>query len=158
MKIALAPYAAKLPTGSRNPKDYPYFAEVVALLNANEHEVIQLGVKGENRIEGVSQFIQSWPLGKLVEVVQDCDSWVSVDTWLPHFCWLHRLRPGVVIWGQSDSRIWGHPENVNLTKSPVYLRQYQFAPWYEAVFNPEAFVEPEEVVRAVDELVLSKVA
>lgn len=151
MKFVLAPFAAKLPTGNRNPKDYPYFDKVIALLNADGHDVIQIGVKGENRIDGVGQFIQDWPLDKLVNVIRDCDSWISVDSFLPHFCWRYQLQPGVVIWGQSDSTIWGHPKNINLAGR--YRRQFQYAPWYDAVYDESVFVSPEKVRDALYKLI-----
>lgn len=151
MKIALAPYAAQLPNGARNPKNYPWFKDVIDLLRVDGHEVVQIGTAGESRIDGVSQFIQGFPLDKLVDVVRGCDSFISVDSFLPHFCWLHRLSPGVVIWGQSDPRVWGHPQNANLTKGK--LRQFQFAPWYEAVYDPDVFVSPQEVRDALYGLV-----
>lgn len=157
MKILLAPYAAKLPDGKLNPKNYHRWIEVVALLNAQGHEVIQIGKGDEPRIEGVGQFIVNWPLDKLRKLIEDCDVWLSVDSFLPHFCATERLKPGVVVWGQSDARIWGYQHNTNLLKSPAFLRQYQYAPWYETEFNPDAFVEPEEVVRAVNELLGSRV-
>ena len=151
MKFAIAPFAAKLPTGERNPKDFPYFAELVQMLNTDGHEIVQIGTRGESRIEGVSQFIQGFPLDKLVDVIRGCDSFVSVDSFLPHLCWLHRLPPGVVIWGQSDPRVWGHPQNANLTKGK--LRQFQFAPWYEATYDESVFVSPQEVRDALYQLV-----
>jgi hypothetical protein len=158
VKIALSPYAAKLPENRCNPKDYPYFPELVAMLNADGHEVVQIGVTGESRIEGVGQFIQNWPLDKLVEVVRECDTWCSVDSFLPHFCWLHHLKPGVVIWGQSDPTIWGHPQNVNLIKSHAYLRQWQFAPWWDAEYREDVFVGPEAVRDAIYGLLHLKAA
>lgn len=149
-RILLAPYAAKLPTGKRNPKDYPWFAEVVATLNTQGHEVIQIGVKGEQRVEGVGQFVQGWPLDKLEELIRTCDCFLSVDSFLPHLCWAKRLLTGVVIWGKSSPSIWGHAENVNLIKDRSLLRRWQYAPWFDEEFDESVFVSPETVVEAVN--------
>src|SRR5258705_2027092 len=114
MKILISPYAARLPTGNRNPKDFPYWAKLIELLNAEDHEVIQIGVTGESRLEGVAQFIQNWPLDKLINLIRDCDQWISCDSFLPHFCATERLRPGIVIWSVSSPKIWGYKHNTNL--------------------------------------------
>lgn len=158
MRIVIAPYAAKLPTDQRNAKNYPFWRELIALLNADGHEVIQLGIPSENRIEGIAQFVQGFPLNKLVDVIRDCDLWISVDSWMPHFCATERLQSGIVIWAQSNPRIWGYPHNTNLLKSPEYLRQFQYAPWYDVSYNEDAFVSPEVVVEAVNERLRVKAA
>lgn len=158
MKILIAPFAAKLPTGHVNAKNFHRWPEVVAMLNAQGHEVIQIAKGDEPRIEGVGQFITNWPLQKLRDLINFCDVWISVDSFLPHFCATDRLKGGVVIWSQSNPKIWGYPHNTNLLKSKEYLREYQYAPWFDVPFNPDAFVSPEEVVKAVNERLLAKAA
>ena len=146
-KIILAPYAAKLRSGNHNPKNYPWWAEVVAMLDG--HEVIQIGVKGEDRIEGVAQFIVGWPLGKLREVISEADTWVACDSFLPHFCYCERLKGGVVVWGTSDPAHWGHNMNTNLLKDRHNLRRYQFQHWEDEPYREDVFVSPQEVVDAI---------
>jgi len=148
MKIIIAAWAAKLPSGIYNAKNYPYWKELVALLNAEGHEVIQVAGKGEDRVEGTAMFMQGFPLDKLEEVLRDADTWISVDSWLPHFCATMRLKSGIVLWSQSDPRIWGYKHNINLSK-PEYLRQWQYAPWYDVAHDPNAFVEPQQVMDAL---------
>ena len=155
MKIVFAPFAARMPNGTRNAKNWPWFKELIASMP--EDEFIQLGANGEDRIEGSSQFIQGFPLEKLEGVIREADTWLAVDTWLPHFCATLRLQSGVVIWGQSNPKIWGYPTNVNLIKSFDYLRPYQYAPWYDVPYNEEVFVGP-EVVRDALRGKLSKTA
>lgn len=158
MKVVLAPYAAACPNGKPNAKNYPYWEKVVELLNAQGCEVVQIGLSHEPQIAGVSQFLRGWPYREIEKVINDADCWLSVDSWLSHFCATQRLKGGVVVWSQSSPRIWGYPHNTNLLKSEKYLRERQYAPWYEAEFNADAFVSPEEVVRAVNERVQSKAA
>lgn len=149
MRVLIAPYAATLPSGTRNPKNWPWFTELVAQLNAEGHEVLQIGTANEAKVEGVAHFIQDWPLSKLAQLACSCDTWVSVDSFWPHYCHTHHLLSGIVIWGQSDPRIWGHPENVNLIKDRKYLRQFQYAPWWDATYNEDAFVSLEIVLTAI---------
>ncbi len=158
MKILLAPYAAALPTGKPNPKNFPHWAEVVGRLNTLGHEVVQIAKGGEPRIEGVAQYVVNWPLEKLNDLVNQCDTWLSVDSFLPHLCATNRLKPGIVVWSQSDHRIWGYAHNTNLLKSRDYLRQFQYAPWYEAEYEADAFVTADEVVEAVCDRLFTKVA
>lgn len=150
MKILISPHAARLPTGIRNAKDYPYWQELVALLNAEGHEVVQIGLKHETRIEGVGQFVTDLPHDLLVNLIRDCNTWISVDSFLPHFCATMRLQSGIVIWGQSNPKIWGYPTNTNLLKDKRFLRQFQYAPWYDVPYIEEAFVSPETVMEALN--------
>lgn len=152
MKIILAPYPAKLPSGKLSPKSYPYWPKLVSLLNAEGYEVIQIGVKGEERIEGVGQFITNFPFHKVRDLINDCALWVSVDSWLPHFVHYERLKPGICLFGQSDPRIFGYPENTNLLRGRDYLRRYQFDTWEAAEYNPNAFVFAENVMPHVHRL------
>jgi len=148
-KIAIAPYAAKLPNGKRNPKEFPAWPELIERLNAEGYEVIQLGAKGEKRLAGTAQFIEGYPLEKLEQVIRDCDTWIAVDTWMSHFCATMRLQGGIVIWAQSNPKIWGYPHNTNLLKDESYLREWQYAPWWDAEYNEDAFVEPQVVMDAL---------
>ena len=148
MRIVIAPFAAKLPTGILNAKNYHAWPELIALLNAEGHEVIQVAGHGEDRLEGTAMFLQAFPLDKLEEVLREADCWISVDSWLPHFCATMRLPTGIVLWSQSDPRIWGYKHNINLHK-PEYLRQWQYAPWYDVPHNSDAFVDPQTVMEAL---------
>lgn len=151
-KVLIAPYSAKLPSGKRNPKNYPWFPKLVELLNQDGYEVIQIGVSGEDRIPGVSQFITNWPLRKLRDLIDECAVWISVDSFLPHKCYCERLKPGIVLFGQSDDRIWGHPQNINLLRGRDFLRQCQYQSWDAAEYNPNAFVYAENIMPHVHRL------
>lgn len=154
MKIILAPYSARLINGAQNPKNFPWWAEVIAKLNSQGFEIIQIGVTGEDRIEGVSQFVTNWPLKKLRDLIDDSVCFLSCDSFLPHYCHVERLKAGVVIFSQSDPNIFGHPENINLLKDRKYLRRWQYDSWMAAEYREDAFVSPDEVVAAVNQLVV----
>jgi hypothetical protein len=49
MKIIIHPWSRKLRNGNKNPKDYPYWKELVKEL-VKEHELIQVGEEGEERL------------------------------------------------------------------------------------------------------------
>ena len=150
-KIIIAPYSAKLETGAVNPKNYPYWIELVTLLNAAGHEVTQIGCAGEERIEGVAHFLLDWPLGRLKWLINNADLWISVDSFLSHLCATENLKSGIVLWGIGDPVIWGYPHNINLLKSRENLREFQFDYWKNVTHNPDVFVSPEEVARVVNE-------
>jgi hypothetical protein len=61
----------------------------------------------------------------------------------------HLGKPGIVLWSVSDPEIFGYPENLNLLKDRKYLRKDQFAVWEAVTLDPETFVGPEEVYRAL---------
>ena len=48
--IILAPYSRNLRNGKRNPKNYPFFKELVEELKKLGHTIIQIGIEGETEI------------------------------------------------------------------------------------------------------------
>lgn len=151
-KILISPYSAKLRNGQRNPKEFPHWTRLVDLLNQHGYEIIQIGIAGEDRIEGVSQFVQGWPFDKLTQLANDCATWLSVDNFWPHFAHSERLTPGIVFFGQSDPNLFGYRENTNLLRSRDYLRQFQYDTWEAATYRGDAFVYPENVIPHVYKL------
>lgn len=149
MKIVIAPYAAKLRSGKENPKNFPYWDRLVSLLKADGYEVVQIGASHETAIEGVDHFFANWPFPKLKDLIQGCDLWISVDSWLPHFAHCEKLKPGIVLFGQSDPHIWGYPENINILRGRDFLRRYQYDTWEAAEYNPLAFVYAENVMAEI---------
>jgi ADP-heptose:LPS heptosyltransferase len=147
-KIVISPYSRALRNGKNNPKNYPWWGEVVALLKEQGCKVIQVGTKGEGPIPGVDDVLLNLPLKELKELLEECDTWASVDNFFQHFAYLHG-KPGVVIFGQGNPLIFGHPQNKNLLKDPKYLREKQFDIWEAIAFNQDAFVDPATVVKAL---------
>lgn len=151
-KILISPYSAKLRNGQPNPKNYPHWPRLVQLLSQSGYEVIQIGIAGEDRIESVSQFIIGWPFDKLRQLAEDCATWISVDNFFPHFANCERLKPGIVLFGQSDPRIFGYPQNGNLLRGRDYLRQFPYDIWEAATYRADAFVYPENVMLHIHRL------
>lgn len=139
--IIISPWAQKLRNGENNPKNYPYWKELISMI---DEPIVQVGVEGEEKLVDDCRFNLS--LVELKTLVNECRTWISVDSFFQHFCW-DINKYGIVLWGQSDPNIFGHPENVNLLKGRKYLRSNQFLIWEQATYIKEAFVEPSEVIK-----------
>jgi len=147
--IIISPVSRPLPDGRKNvAKDYPFWPAVVAGLAG--HKLVQIGLKGEPVF--VEDFRFNLPLREVKDLAAEAETWISVDNFFPHLCNLIGKR-GVVIWSQSDPRIFGYTQNVNLLRSREYLRANQFDYWGSAGYVEKAFVQPEVVVDAVRALV-----
>jgi len=138
--ILISPFAKAMRDGKPHPKNYPWWPEVIAKI---DEEVIQVGIEGELQL--VPTFHKGLSLTELGELVQQCTTWLSVDTFLQHFCW-DLQKPGIVIFGQSDPIIFGHPENINLLEDRKYLREKQFWLWEQISYNDECWVTPNKVL------------
>ena len=147
--ILIAPYAQKLGDGVRNPKDYPFWEALIPLLPG---PIVQLGASGERAL--VPDFRPDLPIQELRQLLRDCKTWVSCDSFLQHLGWDEGVR-GVVLWGVSDPLIFGHPENINLLKGREYLAANQFLWWTNVPHRDVCFVPPETVAENVLALVQS---
>ena len=141
--IIISPYSKFMRNGAKHPKNYPFWVEVLSRI---KEPVIQVGVDGETQI--TQDFRKNLPLSQLSELVKECKTWMSCDSFFQHFCW-DLGKPGVVVFGQSDPNIFGHPENINLLKDRSYLREKQFWIWEQAEYNEDAFVSPDVVIEAL---------
>lgn len=138
----LSPYSRPLRNGKNNPKNYPWFAEVIAL--TPEIEWVQIGTAGETRIAGVKDCQLALSLPALKVLVEKAEGFLSVDNFFPHFVALYcsRLR-GVVVWGKSNPKHFGYPQNQNLSLEKFRAQQWK---WYEdEEFDPLVFLPPETV-------------
>jgi len=139
--IIIAPFAAKLKDNKLNPKNYPYWKELIAGI---DEPIIQVGVDGEEQL--VENFQKNLPISELRKLIQTCRTWVSVDSFFQHLAW-DESKPGIVLWGPSDPLIFGHPENINLLKDRQHLVPNQFLWWEATEHRNERFVKPEEVLK-----------
>jgi ADP-heptose:LPS heptosyltransferase len=139
--IIIAPYAQKLRNGNNNPKNYPWWPELISLI---KEPIVQVGVEGETQL--VDDFRKNLSLEELKSLVLECRTWISVDSFFQHFAW-DLNKYGVVLWGQSDPLIFGHPENTNLLRERKYLREKQFWLWEQCEYNADAFMIPIEVIK-----------
>lgn len=150
MKILIAPFARKLrgPAGP-NAKDYPFILPLLSLLK--EHDLTQIGAKDDEHLPIPGIFGLSFK--EVCESVKTTDTFISVDSYLQHIGW-YVGKPGIVLFGPSDPLIFGHNIHINLLRNRKYLRAgwREFSDWESCPLCPQAFVSPEEVVKALEKL------
>jgi len=139
--ILIHPYAKKLFSGKENPKNYPYWKELISLIN---EPIVQIGIEGEKQL--VDDFRKNLPINELRLLIKECNTWIGVDSFFQHLAWSEN-KAGIVLWSVSDPLIYGHTINNNLLKDRVYLAKNQFLWWENTEHNSDAFVKPEEVVK-----------
>lgn len=142
--IIISPFSQKLRNGKNNPKNYPYWKEIIAVI---DEPIVQVGIEGEEQL--VEDFRKNLSLEELAALVQECKTWISVDSFFQHFCW-DLGKPGIVIWGQSDPKIFGHPENINILKGRSYLRSNQFWMWEQCEYRDDCWELPELIIREIN--------
>jgi ADP-heptose:LPS heptosyltransferase len=125
-----------IPGNTQNAKSYPYWEPLLALLK--EHEV-----------RGVASILKEQ---QIMELINWCDVWITIDSFAQHLAAYHKLKRGIVLWGKSDPLIFGYPHNVNLLKDRQYLRPQQFKWWVDEPIDPAVFVSPDLVLREIGRL------
>lgn len=138
--IIISPYSKALTNGKQNPKNYPYWEELVSKI---QEPIVQVGITGEKQLVG--DFRQNLRISELRELIRQCRTWISCDSFFQHLAWDEK-KPGIVLWGPSDPLIFGHPENINLLKDRSYLVPNQFLWWDATEHRNERFVKPKEVL------------
>ena len=151
MKIIISPYSSKLKNGLQNPKNYPYFNEVIKELKKEGIYTIQIGVDGEEKFKEANEYQFNLNLKDLERLTLSVDTFISVDNFYPHLCNLINKK-GIVIFSQSDPLIFGHSLHINLLKDRSYLRENQFWLWEQCSYNYEAFINPIIVKKAIESI------
>lgn len=144
--IIIAPWSRPLRNGEQNPKNYPYWPELVKLL---PQPIIQVGSKGESQL--VDDYRANLSLVDLKSLILKCKTWISIDTFFQHYAW-HVGKRGIVLWGPSDPLIYGHPENINLIADRKLLVPNQFLMWEQQTYDPNRFVKPDLVITHLQQL------
>lgn len=148
--IIISPNSRPLRNGiTPNPKDYPYWDRLIELILEKHprQTIIQIGVTGEKELKN-TKIMFNLKLKELRNLLNICDTWISVDNFFHHLASLVGKK-GIVLFGPSDPLIFGDSNNINLLKDRKNLRKEQFE-WYEkTTHNPDIFVEPEEVLKFI---------
>lgn len=144
--IIISPYSQRLRNGAVNPKNWPFWEDLVRILNSQAN-LIQIGVHGENKLIENCYFNLSRE--NLLDLCRTMDLFISVDNFFPHFCHYYNFR-GIVLFSRSDPNIFGYRENINLLKDRSYLRPDQFGNWEACTPNPDSYVSLDNVIRAVE--------
>ena len=154
--VIISPYSQS----PDHPKSYPYWSQLVTRFNDLGLNTIQIGRTGEQMIDGVKQFIANPKFKQIETYIRDCKFWISSDTFLPHLvnCMQNPVK-GVVLFSQSDPALFGYDYNINLLRSPKYLRKYQYQWWKDPSKNEYviskkngAFCDPEYVITKIEHL------
>ena len=143
--IIISPYARKMKNGEENPKHYPYWKDLIKLLKDRGYNIVQIGIEGETKIDGVDSFETDISFTKLSFLIRKSQFWISVDNFINHYGSYLRKR-GAVIWGKSDPNIFGYEQNVNILKSRKNLRKNQFLTWEEDFFDPNVFLHAKSII------------
>jgi hypothetical protein len=143
--IIISPYSKALLSGKQNPKNYPYWKELIAMI---DEPVVQVGIESEAQL--VSDFRKNLPITELRKLIQECRTWISCDSFFQHLGW-DEGKKGIVLWGVSDPLIYGHPENINLLADRKHLAENQFLWWEFVEHQNERFVKPEIVLEHLKE-------
>jgi ADP-heptose:LPS heptosyltransferase len=147
--VLISPYAQALRNGKENPKNFPYWSELILLLNNSGIKTVQIGASKDKPIAGITDFRQNLKLSEIIQLIKEYDTWISVDSFLQHLNHNYERKRGVVIFSQSNPDIFGYKENINLLKHKKYLREKQFWLWEQCEYNKDAFVTAEDVHAAV---------
>lgn len=145
--ILLNAWSRPLRSGRQNPKNYPWWPQVLARIVL---PVTQVAVAGDPAL--VSDVRWNLELSELAKLVDECHTWLAVDSFFQHFCW-DRNNPGIVLWGPSNPHIFGHEENINLTLGQPAWRTNQFLTWEQEPVDIHKHVPPEQVLTALELLV-----
>ena len=137
--IIIHPFAKPLRNNKINPKNYPYWKQLISMIN---EPIIQIGVEGEEQL--VYDFRKNLSIPELRKLIQECRIWIGVDSFFQHLAW-DEEKSGIVLWSVSDPLIFGHPENTNLLQNRDNLSKNQFLWWEATEHNPSYFVKPEIV-------------
>jgi ADP-heptose:LPS heptosyltransferase len=145
-QVLISPYAQNLRNGKINPKNFPYWKELVELMNNAGIKIIQIGSNKDSAVEGITDFRQNLSLVQIRDLVKECDTWISVDSFLQHLCAYYKLKRGIVIYSKSDPKIFGYTRNINMLKDIKYLREHQMWLWEQEEYDSNAFVSAQEVL------------
>ena len=143
--IIISPYSKALLNGKQNPKNYPYWKELIEQIN---EPIIQVGIEGEKQL--VPDFRKNLSITELRKLIQECRTWISCDSFFQHLGW-DEGKKGIVLWGVSDPLIYGHPENINLLADRKHLAENQFLWWEFVEHQNKRFVKPEIVLEHLKE-------
>lgn len=141
--------ARKLRNGNRNPKNYPWWPELLNELK--DYNFIQIGIEGDTQY--TDDFRKNLSFKELKKLTLECDSWISIDSFFQHFAW-DLKKPGVCIIGYSDPNIFGHPENLNIVDRSK-LRPHQFQTWEEVDYNEEVYENAKDLAEKIKNFINS---
>lgn len=153
--IPFFPYASLTPIGTRSPKEYPYWADVIRSLKGNGIYLMQVNkTKFDPVIEGVEGYISDLPLEDVVGILSEHLTWIAVDNFAQHLSrFTNPLKRGIVVWGPSDPDLFGYPENFNIYKSREHFRPNQYDTWDRCLFPNEHWISVDELSNYITSMI-----
>lgn len=146
--ILISPYSRVLRNAALNPKNYPYWDDVIRGIQSS-YDVRQLAYGMEVTLSTLSYTIRYETIKEAERAIQKCDYFLSVDNWVHHYAHLID-KQGIVIWTRSDPNLFGYTEQINLLKDRKYLRTKQFEWWENDTYEKDAFIDPNVVISAIN--------
>jgi ADP-heptose:LPS heptosyltransferase len=146
MRIIISPFSHRY--GGSNAKDYPYWKFLIPALK-EKHHLIQIGVEGDLNL-GCHEFKKGLSLKELTELLNSCDTFITIDSFFQHLAWYHNKK-GIVLWGKSNPDIFGHSIHNNLYVDKQFFRKNQFDVWNNEKLDIDSFVMPEVVIKALEQ-------
>ena len=83
--LIISPYAQALRNNSPtpNPKNYPFWKEVVSSLKSQSIHIIQVGVGNEEKLD-VNEYCFNLPFKKLKQLLDKANTFCCVDNFFHH--------------------------------------------------------------------------
>jgi ADP-heptose:LPS heptosyltransferase len=152
-KILIHSNAKILKDKISSPKNYPFFDELIIKIKNNFEniQINQLGQNGDEKLKYADNYFFNTKLKDIQYLINEHDLWISVDSFLPHYCNCYNLKPGIVLWNISDPKIFGYPQNINLIKDDKFIRENKFLYYKKEDYNQESFIECDKVFKVVKE-------
>ena len=136
-----------------HPKSYPFWPELIGMLRSRfpTYKYVQIGRRGELPLMNMDDYWWDLPLAGIQERIMGCRMWLSGDNFLQHMANTLPIRvKGIVLWGVSDPDLFGYEYNLNILRSPRYLRPDQFGIWTGFVKNNDSFDRPEATLEKMN--------
>jgi ADP-heptose:LPS heptosyltransferase len=143
--ILISAYSRQLESKQPNPKNYPWWPQLIRMLDL---PVTQVAVSGDSPL--VSDVRWNLPLDELAQLVTQCEFWISCDSFFQHFAW-DLNKPGVVLWGPSNPAIFGHKENINIVGGSQHFVKDQFLMWSMHEYQADRFASAACVAQIISQ-------
>ncbi|MFA0964341.1 glycosyltransferase family 9 protein [Roseivirga sp. BDSF3-8] len=124
-----------------------------------DHTFVQLGLGDEQLVEGAVDLRGKTDVRQAMAIVNACDKFVGVDSFLAHVSSAVHT-PGVVLFGDSSPGIFGHANNINISKNLPCAPCNEFLDGKSCPYNIECMtsIEVDEVKSALLSLETNEVS
>lgn len=154
-RILIHPEAKSCKDGSISPKNYPYFNELIEKIKNNfkDIEINQLGNSKDKKLNQINNYYFDIDLQDIENLIDEHDLWISIDSFLPHYCDCYKLKNGIVIYTVSNPDIFGYKSNINLIKNKKFIRNRNkiFIYYNKEDYNENAFIDYNKIYEKIQE-------